>query len=676
MNNGTNENSIQENCINLYNKNMEYFKEHFPELEKKLTTFNHAINYNMYEPVWELEYKEDGYFDIYNIQEKYYYYDTNTVSDAEKIVENYKLDESNSFNNLKHIVPPDEYEIDKDEDFAESGYKYLFPIYQYINKNSNQEHLYTKIDKFIFLGTGVGLHINKLAKKLNAKTYLIIEPNIEIFRLSLFVNDYTTLLDAPEDLFFSIAEVDSDFLKTLDRFHNKFALLNYRFKFHCLTEQYHRYFDIIANTLNQKDPLKFPYNVQLKTLKRNIDYLLDDYRSIVYDNSILKNHKICIVAPGPSLEKGGIEWLKENHDKFIIVSIGAALKKLVKYDIVPDIITSVDPHDITKNQFEIDNEDFFTKPIFLCSTNTHPDIVKKFEKENVYLYPILFNIINHFQSAMGGTTVGEITYALMLILGASEIYLFGTDAALDPDTGATHSKEHIHYRTKQLKKTELLEFNSVTNDDLVEVDGNLRDKVFTTRLFYAVINNYNSFTTRFKNENQTVYNTADGAKLQDIPSIEYEKIDITVDKLDKEQLHEQLKENINRFAQKGFNKENIKSAKNDVKELKKVLKNIKDYKKLKFTDYDSFQYERIGLLMENIKISKQLKNENFISYITNSYIQTVDNIIFNFFEKNTKNKKNKEHIKILNNFWVEPYEKIYQYIFSMIEKIAKEKGDI
>ena len=35
--------------------------------------------------------------------------------------------------------------------------------------------------------------INDFHKKLNANSYLIIEPNIEIFKLSMFMTDYTLL---------------------------------------------------------------------------------------------------------------------------------------------------------------------------------------------------------------------------------------------------------------------------------------------------------------------------------------------------------------------------------------------------------------------------------------------------------------------------------------------------
>ncbi|WP_419671179.1 hypothetical protein [Aliarcobacter butzleri] len=59
------------------------------------------------------------------------------------------------------------------------------------NKKKSLKNL--KIDKFVFLGTLLGRHIPKIAEKINADLYLVLERNLEIFRLSLFTIDYTIL---------------------------------------------------------------------------------------------------------------------------------------------------------------------------------------------------------------------------------------------------------------------------------------------------------------------------------------------------------------------------------------------------------------------------------------------------------------------------------------------------
>lgn len=44
--------------------------------------------------------------------------------------------------------------------------------------------------KCIFLGSILGLHISSIVKESDFKIFLIIEDNLEIFRLSMFLNDY------------------------------------------------------------------------------------------------------------------------------------------------------------------------------------------------------------------------------------------------------------------------------------------------------------------------------------------------------------------------------------------------------------------------------------------------------------------------------------------------------
>lgn len=42
-------------------------------------------------------------------------------------------------------------------------------------------------------GTLLGRHIPRITEKINASAYLVLERNLEIFRLSLFTVDYTIL---------------------------------------------------------------------------------------------------------------------------------------------------------------------------------------------------------------------------------------------------------------------------------------------------------------------------------------------------------------------------------------------------------------------------------------------------------------------------------------------------
>ena len=54
------------------------------------------------------------------------------------------------------------------------------------------------------MGTLLGRHIPRIAQKVDAKMYLVLERNLEIFRLSLFTVDYTLL--AKKGVVFSVMD--------------------------------------------------------------------------------------------------------------------------------------------------------------------------------------------------------------------------------------------------------------------------------------------------------------------------------------------------------------------------------------------------------------------------------------------------------------------------------------
>ena len=73
----------------------------------------------------------------------------------------------------------------------------------------------------------LGLTDQNFHKVLNAKTYLIVEPNIEIFRLSMFITDYK-ILTKNSKLFFAIDENEYTLKEVIKSF------LEYKYEFNNL----------------------------------------------------------------------------------------------------------------------------------------------------------------------------------------------------------------------------------------------------------------------------------------------------------------------------------------------------------------------------------------------------------------------------------------------------------
>jgi hypothetical protein len=156
--------NIENKIVETFNKNMEYFKKNQLNLYSKLASFDSAVEQGLYTNKYDLVFK-NNYFDVKEFATNNYLYSDNSNKYA--------------------------YDVSK----------------KFINS----------IDKFIFFGVGLGVHINQIDKNVNAQSYLIIEDDLELFKLSTFVTPYYELAKKSE-LYFSVFEEDNEFSKIVKQF--------------------------------------------------------------------------------------------------------------------------------------------------------------------------------------------------------------------------------------------------------------------------------------------------------------------------------------------------------------------------------------------------------------------------------------------------------------------------
>ncbi len=72
------------------------------------------------------------------------------------------------------------------------------------------------------MGTLLGRHIPRIAKKIDARSYLVLERNLEIFRLSLFTVDYTILAEKSGVIFSIMDEYSKTEKKRYIKFLNSY----------------------------------------------------------------------------------------------------------------------------------------------------------------------------------------------------------------------------------------------------------------------------------------------------------------------------------------------------------------------------------------------------------------------------------------------------------------------
>ena len=511
---------IQAKAMQTFQNNLIYFSKTHSKVYDKLDILNQAIENGSYKERYALEYK-NGYFDVLDTVTNQWLYGSDSVKKAKDEADsvNYKKNKGviETFYNYKF----DEKAVDaaNDEDPSTSQFVTTAPVIGFIDKLYDKNTTMRLIYKFIFFGVGLGTHIEAIHKKIHSFMYLIIEDNLEIFRLSLFVTDYSKIANESE-LYFSIMESDSGLKDIFNSFfHNSFIRNNY-IKYSILYPHYREKVSKIQKYIvSQSSNTYLQDKLLIKSLKvvESVfgKYNFFDISKHYEKNSLFSKRPLVLIAAGPSLGKE-IKWLKENAQFVTVVSLFMATPILYKAGIKPDIIVHVDEGEVPVREtfLKMPSKDFFSSCIFLLSPSSSlklfEDIVQKdkiflFEDRTRYMFSKGF---------LEAFSVGEVAYALTLIVGAKELYLLGLDLALDAKTKSSHVKGHSGFDTSSLKKAEESDAVSLRGTEFF-VKGNFLEEVPTLPVFDMSIYMVNEFTKKFKKDYQNIYNLSNGAYFND-----------------------------------------------------------------------------------------------------------------------------------------------------------------
>ncbi len=201
-------------------------------------------------------------------------------------------------------------------------------------------------------GMGNGFFVKEIIQKLKKEDVLLIyEPNTEIFIKSLEYYDLTDIL-CNEKVYIFVEEINGIKFKTaLKRFVN---WVNFNSQIICNHPQYDVIFknsskvfrkmieDISNGIIVNQNTNAALSKLITKNILHNLKFLKDC--NIVTDltGKIPQDIPAIIVAAGPSLDKN-IHELKNAKGKSVIFAVDTAVKYLLKYDILPDFIVTLDP---------------------------------------------------------------------------------------------------------------------------------------------------------------------------------------------------------------------------------------------------------------------------------------------------------------------------------------------
>ncbi|MDK2901910.1 MAG: hypothetical protein PWR14_814 [Thermosediminibacterales bacterium] len=485
-------------------------------------------------------------------------------------------------------------------------------------------------DILIVFGFGAGYHLANANGILDRYSkVLIIDPSIECFKYALYMNDFTDLFKADNVFFYiqsDISKLRNVLLKLIDTtIYQKFKIVdfvpverNYREYFNSVRKEVLKLLNDNFLTLNTKLVFSKKWT---KNLMENLPYILE---SAGVSKLFLKFQGVplFLISAGPSLDKN-VHLLKYAKGKSVLLSVGTALKALLKNGIEPDLVIAIDPSDKAYEQFRgIDN---FKAPLVfdpLVNANIPRNYKgKKFVCESLPFFTSLLreNIGKNIGNLKKGGSVANVAFDLAVKMGCNPIVFVGQDLAFTE--GKSHASGTM-YDGEKVKNTE----NTIVVKDIYGND------IQTTRQLF-------SFLTWFENEIK-LYNgkiefidaTEGGAKIEGtqvmalseaIKKYCYKEIDIDA------VINAAVKDN--HLSGEGIKKlvTALHNIKLDLAFLEdKLKKGIEYTKKLKeLLDSKTPEQRRINKLLKKLnkidRIVKRNQGKNFIDLVLQPVIVSI-----------------------------------------------------
>ena len=670
---------VQQQAVATYNTNIAYFKEHHPDLYNNLVVFETALNGNHIKAQYDLQYKEN-YFEIIGLEQNIPFYGQNSITLSQAMVDkNLTMDATkNSFKAYyEHQYNDEIAQIALESDMLVKYTISIAPLVHYVNKNLPNPQMIKDIHKYIIFGVGLGLHIPYIHQKINAKMYLIVESNLEIFRLSLFVTNYAQLSKEAK-LLFAVAQEEVAFRETFNKLYAEAFVLNHYFKFFQFSGNNDLYFKTIQNFLVSQPHYLYSYDRTFLSLLRTHSYISQGYKTLnisTIHQLKLFEKPVLYLAAGPSLQRN-IEFVKENQDKFTIIAIYATLPLLEKHDIKPNIVTQYDEQDIqVLNTLDrIKDITYFKDTIFIFSSHVNAKLMSSFPKNNIFIFQAMFELKKDF-GMLTSPSIGELTYGLLLKLGAKNIYILGLDLAMDVETNQTHIDGHSGSNVfKNLKELdESLDTEYSYRKNTIKVKGNFIDEVKSIPVFKTNIDSFGVLTKQFKSDDCDVYNLSNGAYLEGAEPKQIQDIQInSFENNSFNTLQEQLDSTLQTISEENYNKNDIESINLKISGAKKIKKSLDQFFKIKnHKNLEVYKDKLIGMLSD-ILFSKY--NCEDLQQILINYTSHVSHHVFHLFSLEGISEFKKHIYEINKVLSIQLHKIVNTYVISI--SYSKDENNI
>ncbi len=634
-------------ALQTFQKNLVYLENHHKEVFDKIALLNLLIDEGTYTEKYALEYKEEGYFDIIELSSGEFLYQENSIKSAQRMVDMMNLKRTGAvFKAHKFVLATNEQAdaIDQSELSFHNSLWATIKIINYVSQHASINTVMNRVHKIIFLGIGLGLHLSGIIEKLKAQVVFIKEKNLETFRLSLFVTNYEEI-GTNHFLFFSLTDTENEerdnFIPFLDKGNN----YNLHLKHIPFTTDYESQLRQLQSHVMSQSYINYGYSAILLRFIDSPRYLAQGYSflnvSKRHADNVLTDKPLLLLFSGPSTSKN-IDWIIANHHRFILVCALSTCRLLNRFDIKPDVVIHIDPGKNTALLFEgINSQEYFKNTLVLLASNVDEVTLQTFNKHNVHLIEQGTFYKKGF-GRLSAPSVGEYTYALFLIFGATRLFLLGIDLALESTTLQTHGDFHPY------QATGIVDEKSASLDPNISIEyvrGNLVDTVPTLAGYKLSITQLEIFTDTLKQDQHIIYNLSDGAYLKGCEPLRFDEYDWNqLPPLDQQEIHDKVSDFFNTIGSDDFNDDDKGQILYQIKEAKKLEKIIKQHQKKKFAHAEAYLNSVSQLSFDLSDMG--YKTQSDLAQVYYEYFSIIMSYIFDLFNTKELTNPNKHVVQI------------------------------
>ncbi len=385
----------------------------------------------------------------------------------------------------------------------------------------------------------------------------------------------------------------------------------------------------------------------------------------IHKDSCFAGKPVLLLFSGPSTSKN-IDWVIANRERFVLVSALSTCRLLSRHGIVPDIVIHIDPGENTALLFEgLDTRTYFRDSVILLASNVDEATLAKFDRSQVHFIE-QGTLYKKGFGRLSAPSVGEYTYGLMLIFGATDLFMLGVDLALDPDTLQSHGDFHP-FQTKGEYNTQNASLDP--SSSITYVRGNFLDQIPTYSSYQISIEQVSIFTKTLKRDYHRLYNLSNGAYLEGCEPLRLEAFDWeTLPPLERNSIHSQIEAFVHEIGSDVFREEDKEQIRHQLKAAKELEKIIKKHQKKKFANAEAY-LNSLAQLSWDLSDMDYKKNSD-LAQVYYEYFPIVLSYIFDLF--NTRELKNpNSHISHIDALLVRQLLKMSDLYISKLSDYLK-----